>query len=77
MQSAAAVEKAGSYDRKAVFDAFKGLEVKTILSDQPITIDPATMNPSYPMYITQIQPGGLYKIVKDVGVVKNDLQCGA
>lgn len=71
----AAVEKAGTYDRKAVFDAFKGLEVKTILSDTPIKIDPVTMNPSYPMYITQIQPGGLYKIVKEVGTVKNDLQC--
>jgi ABC-type branched-subunit amino acid transport system substrate-binding protein len=71
----AAVEKAGTYDRKAVFDAFKGLEVKTILSDKPIKIDPVTMNPSYPMYITQIQKGGLYKIVKEVGTVKNDLQC--
>ncbi len=71
----AAVEKAGTYDRKAVFDAFKGLEVETILSDNPIRIDPVTMNASYPMYITQIRPGGLYKIVKEVGTVKNDLQC--
>ena len=72
----AAVEKAGTYDRKAVFDAFKGVEAKTILSDKPIKIDPTTMNPDYPMYIIQIQKGGLYKIVKDVGLVKNDLQCG-
>jgi ABC-type branched-subunit amino acid transport system substrate-binding protein len=71
----AAVEKAGTYDKAAVFNAFKGLEAKTILSDKPITIDPATMNPRYPMYITQIQKGGLYKIVKDVGFVKNDLKC--
>ena len=73
----AAVEKAGTYDKKAVFDAFKGIEAKTILSDKPIKIDPTTMNPSYPMYITQIQKGGLYKIVKDVGFVKNDLKCEA
>jgi len=71
----AAVEKAASYDKKAVFTAFKGLEAKTILSDKPIRIDPTTMNPAYPMYITQIQKGGLYKIVKEVGFVKNDLQC--
>ena len=71
----AAVEKAGTYDRKSVFDAFKGLSVKTILSDNPIEIDPVTLNPHYPMYITQIQPGGLYKIVKSVGTVKNNLQC--
>ncbi len=72
----AAVEKVGTYDRKAVFDAFKGVEASTILSDKPIKIDPTTMNPDYPMYIIQIQKGGLYKIVKDVGLVKNDLQCG-
>ncbi len=71
----AAVEKAGTYDKKAVFNAFKGIEAKTILSDKPIKIDPTTMNPSYPMYITQIQKGGLYKIVKEVGFVKNDLKC--
>ncbi len=71
----AAVEKAGTYDKKAVFNAFKGLQAKTILSDKPIRIDPVTMNPHYPMYITQIQKGGLYKIVKDVGFVKNDLKC--
>ena len=71
----AAVEKAGSYDKKAVFNAFKGIEAKTILSDKPLRIDPTTMNVGYPMYITQIQKGGLYKIVKDVGFVKNDLKC--
>jgi ABC-type branched-subunit amino acid transport system substrate-binding protein len=71
----AAVEKAGTYDQKAVFNAFKGIEAKTILSDKPIKIDPTTMNASYPMYITQIQKGGLYKIVKEVGFVKNDLKC--
>jgi ABC-type branched-subunit amino acid transport system substrate-binding protein len=71
----AAVEKAGTYDKKAVFNAFKGIEAKTILSDKPIKIDPTTMNASYPMYITQIQKGGLYKIVKEVGFVKNDLKC--
>jgi hypothetical protein len=63
-------------DRKAVFEAFKGVEAQTILSDKPIKIDPTTMNPDYPMYIIQIQKGGLYKIVQDVGLVKNDLQCG-
>jgi ABC-type branched-subunit amino acid transport system substrate-binding protein len=72
----AAVEKAGTFERKAVFEAFKGVEASTILSDKPVTIDPTTMNPDYPMYIIQIQKGGLYKIVKDVGLVKNDLQCG-
>lgn len=71
----AAVEKAASYEKNAVFNAFKGLEAKTMLSDKPIRIDPATMNPAYPMYITQIQKGGLYKIVEDVGFVKNDLKC--
>lgn len=73
----AAVEKAGTYDKKAVFNAFKGLEAKTILSDKPLRIDPTTLNVGYPMYITQIQKGGLYKIVKDVGFVKNDLKCEA
>lgn len=73
----AAVEKAASYDKKAVFNAFKGLEAKTILSDKPLKIDATTLNPGYPMYITQIQKGGLYKIVKDVGFVKNDLKCEA
>jgi len=73
----AAVEKAASYDKKAVFNAFKGLEAKSILSDKPLRIDPMTMNPAYPMYITQIQKGGLYKIVKEVGLVKNDLKCEA
>lgn len=73
----AAVEKAGTYDRKAVFEAFKGVEANTILSDEPLKIDPATMNPDYPMYIVQIQKGGLYKIVEDVGFVENDLQCEA
>jgi len=73
----AAVEKAASYDKKAVFNAFKGLEAKSILSDKPLRIDPVTMNPGYPMYITQVQKGGLYKIVKEVGLVKNDLKCEA
>jgi len=71
----AAVEKAGTYEPKAVFEAFKGVKAETILSDKPLEVDPATMNISYPMYITQIQKGGLYKIVKDVGFVKNDLKC--
>jgi ABC-type branched-subunit amino acid transport system substrate-binding protein len=71
----AAVEKAGTYDKKAVFEAFKGVQAKTILSDKPLRIDPITLNVGYPMYITQIQKGGLYKIVKDVGFVKNDLKC--
>jgi ABC-type branched-subunit amino acid transport system substrate-binding protein len=72
----AAVEKAGSYDKKKVFEGFRGAEAQTIVSDKPLTIDPKTMNVGYPMYICQIQPGGLYKIVKEVGLVKNDLQCG-
>ncbi len=71
----AAVEKAGTYDKKAVFEAFKGVRAKTILSDKPLEVDPVTMNVKYPMYITQIQKGGLYKIVKDIGFVKNDLKC--
>jgi urea transport system substrate-binding protein len=71
----AAVEKAGTYDPKAVFNALKGIKARTILSDQPLEVDPTTMNIRYPMYITQIQKGGLYKIVKDVGFVKNDLKC--
>jgi hypothetical protein len=71
----AAVEKAGTYDGKAVFNAYKGLKVKTILSNEPLEVDPTTLNVHYPMYITQIQKGGLFKIVKDVGIVKNDLKC--
>lgn len=71
----AAVEKAGSYDPKAVFAAFKGLHAKTMLSEQPLAIDPVTLAVDYPMYICQIQKGGLFKIVKDVGVVKNGLSC--
>ncbi len=71
----AAVEKAGTYDKKAVFNAFKGITARTILSDKPLEVDPDTMNIRYPMYITQIQKGGLYKIVKDVGLIKNDLKC--
>jgi urea transport system substrate-binding protein len=72
----AAVETAGSYDKKKVFEGFRGATAQTIVSDKPLTIDPKTMNVGYPMYICQIQPGGLYKIVKEVGLVKNDLQCG-
>lgn len=72
----AAVEKAGSYDKKKVFAAFKGIEAMTPLSDKPLKIDPTTVSVGYPMYICQIQPGGLYKIVKDVGLVKNELACG-
>ena len=72
----AAVEKAGSYDKKKVFAAFSGAQAQTTVSDKPLTIDPNTMNVGYPMYICQIQPGGLYKIVKEVGLVKNDLHCG-
>jgi ABC-type branched-subunit amino acid transport system substrate-binding protein len=71
----AAVEKAGTYDRKSVFNAFKGLQAKTMLSDEPLTINPETMNVRYPMYITQIQKGGLYKIVKDAGFTKYELKC--
>jgi urea transport system substrate-binding protein len=71
----AAVEKAGTYDRKAVFEAFKGLSAETMLSTKPLTIDPKTLAVDYPMYICQIQKGGLFKIVKDVGVVKNGLSC--
>jgi ABC-type branched-subunit amino acid transport system substrate-binding protein len=71
----AAVEKAGTYDGKAVFNAYKGLKVKTILSNEPLEVDPTTLNVHYPMYITQIQKGGLFKIVKDVGIIKNDLKC--
>jgi urea transport system substrate-binding protein len=71
----AAIEKAGSYDKKAVFNAFKGVTAETIFSDQPLRIDPRTMNVDYPMYIIQIQKGGLYKIVKEVGFVKDDLKC--
>jgi ABC-type branched-subunit amino acid transport system substrate-binding protein len=72
----AAVEKAGSYDKKKVFEAFKGIEAMTPLSDKPLKIDPTNVNVGYPMYICQIQPGGLYKIVQEVGFVKNELACG-
>jgi urea transport system substrate-binding protein len=72
----AAVEKAGSYDKKKVLAGFRGAQAQTTVSDKPLTIDPNTMNVGYPMYICQIQPGGLYKIVKEVGFVKNDLHCG-
>jgi ABC-type branched-subunit amino acid transport system substrate-binding protein len=72
----AAVEKAGSYDKKNVFAGFRGAQAQTTVSEKPLTIDPNTMNVGYPMYICQIQPGGLYKIVKEVGFVKNDMHCG-
>ena len=48
----------------------------TPVSDKPLKVDPTTMNVGYPMYICQIQKGGLYKIVKEVGFVPNDLKCG-
>jgi urea transport system substrate-binding protein len=71
----AAVEKAGTYDKKAVFEAYRGLEAKTTVSDKPLKIDPTNMNVGYPMYICQIQKGGLYKIVKEAGFVQADLKC--
>jgi ABC-type branched-subunit amino acid transport system substrate-binding protein len=70
----AAVEKAGSYDRKAVFAALKGVAATTPLSDQPLTLDPSNLSVDYPMYVCQIQPGGLFKIVKDLGVVPAGLK---
>lgn len=71
----AAVERAGTYDKKAVFNTFKGLKAKTILSDQPLEVDPTSLNVRYPIYITQVQKGGIYKIVEEVGLVKYDLKC--
>jgi ABC-type branched-subunit amino acid transport system substrate-binding protein len=72
----AAVEKARSYDHKAVMKAFRsGLGVTTMLSDNPLKLDPKTLAVNYPMYICQIQPGGLFKIVKDAGVIGSGLKC--
>jgi ABC-type branched-subunit amino acid transport system substrate-binding protein len=72
----AAVETAGSYEHKAVMQAFRsGVEATTILSDTPLKIDPVTLAVDYPVYICQIQPGGLFKIAKDVGIVKSGLAC--
>ena len=70
----AAVEKAGSYDRKAVFAALKGVAATTPLSDQPLTLNASNLSVDYPMYVCQIQPGGLFKIVKDLGVVPAGLK---
>jgi ABC-type branched-subunit amino acid transport system substrate-binding protein len=71
----AAVDKAETYDPKKVFQAFKGLEAKTVVSDKPLKIDPVTLAVKYPMYIAQIQPGGLFKIVENVGTVSGGLKC--
>jgi ABC-type branched-subunit amino acid transport system substrate-binding protein len=70
----AAVEKAGTFDRKAVFGAFRGVSAKTILSDEPLTLNPSNLTVDYPMYVVQIQPGGLFKIVKDLGAVPAGLK---
>ncbi|MGD0564942.1 MAG: ABC transporter substrate-binding protein [Roseiarcus sp.] len=70
----AAVEKAGTYDRKAVFEALKGVAATTPLSDQPLTLNPSNLSVDYPMYVCQIQRGGLFKIVKDLGVVSAGLK---
>jgi len=71
----AAVEKAGTYDPKQVFAAFKGLQAQTVVSSTPIRIDPTTLAARYPMYIAQIQPGGLFKVVKDAGIIHGGLKC--
>lgn len=71
----AAVDRAGTYDRMKVFDAFKGLQAPTMVSSKPIRIDPRTMAARYPMYIAQIQPGGLFKVVEDAGIVHGGLKC--
>jgi ABC-type branched-subunit amino acid transport system substrate-binding protein len=65
----AAVEKAGTYDRKAVFDALHGVQATTPLSDTPLTLNASNLSVDYPMYLCQIQSGGLFKIVKELGVV--------
>lgn len=71
----AAVEKAGTYDPKQVFAAFKGLQAPTVVSSTPIRIDPTTLAARYPMYIAQIQPGGLFKVVEDAGIIHGGLKC--
>jgi ABC-type branched-subunit amino acid transport system substrate-binding protein len=57
-----AVERAGSYDGHAVFDATNGLDVRTLLADQPLRMGSQRMF-EFPMYIVQVQPGGLFKPV--------------
>jgi len=70
----AAVEKAGTYDRKAVFEALHGARATTLLSDAPLTLNASNLSIDYPMYICQIQSGGLFKIVKELGVVPAGLK---
>ncbi len=70
----AAVEKAGTYDRKAVFEALHGVRATTPLSDAPLTVNASNLSVDYPMYLCQIQPGGLFKIVKELGVVPAGLK---
>jgi len=70
----AAVETAGSYDRKAVFEALHGVEAMTPLSDQPLKLNPSNLSVDYPMYLCQIQSGGLFKIERELGVVSAGLK---
>ena len=57
-----------------MFEALKGVSATTPLSDQPLTLNPSNLSVDYPMYVCQIQPGGLFKIVKDLGVVSAGLK---
>jgi ABC-type branched-subunit amino acid transport system substrate-binding protein len=70
----AAAEKARTYDRKAVFEALRGVQATTPLSDAPLTLNASNLSLDYPMYLCQIQSGGLFKIVKELGVVPAGLK---
>ena len=57
-----AVEKAGSYDGAAVYRATDGLKVRTLLSDEPLTLGSNRIF-DFPMYVVQVKPGGKFEPV--------------
>ena len=69
----AAVEKAGSYDKKKVFEGFKAPEAQTIV---PISRSHRSEHDERRLSDVHLRSSPVAKIVKEVGLVKNDLQCG-
>jgi hypothetical protein len=57
-----------------VFEALHGVQATTPLSDAPLTLNASNLSVDYPMYLCQIQSGGLFKIVKELGVVPAGLK---
>jgi ABC-type branched-subunit amino acid transport system substrate-binding protein len=73
----AGIEQAKSFDPEAVIAAFRSGKVKaqTVVSDQPLSVDAASLAVNYPMYICQIKPGGVWSIVDQAGVVPPGISC--